>query len=323
MLPIPTLSLAVPMYDEEESLDVFFERVEQVMADLGETYEIVCVNDGSRDHTMEGLLQHVERNPRIVVLDLSRNFGKEIALTAAIDHCRGRAVIPLDADLQDPPELVGEMLQRWREGYDVVCAVRRQRDADTWLKRFTARRFYRWFNRVAEVALPQDAGDFRLMDRKVVEALSGLRERNRFMKGLFAWTGYKTAFVYFDRPDRAMGTSKWNYWKLWNFALDGIFAFSTAPLRVWTYVGGAISLSAFIYAVYIAIRKLFGDIEVPGYASLVVFMLFLSGIQLIGLGVIGEYVGRIYKESKQRPLYLLQAIHRQEGSGDAKTGDAS
>ncbi|MDP0498572.1 MAG: glycosyltransferase [Verrucomicrobiota bacterium JB022] len=318
MQPPPVLSLAVPMYNEEEGLDLFFNRVREVMASLGVTYEIVCVNDGSRDGTLEGLLARQAQIPELVVVDLSRNFGKDVALTAAIDHCTGRAVVPLDADLQDPPELLGEMLERWREGYDVVCAVRSSRKSDGWLKQFSARQFYRWFNRVAEVPIPSDAGDFRLMDRRVVEALSGLRERNRFMKGLFAWTGFKTAYVTFERPERAAGTTKWNYWKLWNFALDGIFAFSSAPLRIWTYLGVLISLSSFLYALVIVVRTLFIGIDVPGYASLLVFMLFLSGIQLIGLGVMGEYVGRIYKEAKQRPLYLTQSVYR-HASGQGET----
>jgi glycosyltransferase involved in cell wall biosynthesis len=244
-------------------------------------------------------------NPRVKLIDLSRNFGKELALTAGLDHASGEAVIPIDADLQDPPELIGEFVRLWREGYDVVYGVRKLRTGDGLGKRLTARMFYHLFNSLTEVCIPENTGDFRLMDRRVVEALRRLPERNRFMKGLFSWVGFRQTGVEYDHDARAAGTSKFKFWKLWNFAIDGITAFSTLPLRVWSYVGVGISLLAFLYAMFIMFRTLAMGSDVPGYASLIVAVLFLGGIQLITLGVIGEYLGRLYAEAKQRPPYVV------------------
>jgi polyisoprenyl-phosphate glycosyltransferase len=299
------LSIVVPMYNEEEVVDLFFSRMEPLLASLGVTYEIVCVNDGSRDGTMGKLIGHHERNPAIKIVDLTRNFGKEQALTAGLDACTGAAVIPMDVDLQDPPELVREFVAKWRAGYDVVYGVRGSRESDGLVKRTTAGLFYRFFNKLTDLRIPENTGDFRLMDRKVVDALKLLPERNRFMKGLFAWVGYKQVGVEYIREARAAGTTKWNYWRLWNFALDGITSFSTLPLRLWSYVGAFISLLSFVYAAFLIVRTLVQGVDVPGYASLMVVMLFLGGIQLITLGIIGEYVGRLYRESKARPLYLV------------------
>jgi glycosyltransferase involved in cell wall biosynthesis len=240
------------------------------------------------------------------VINLSRNFGKEIALTAGLDHAAGQAIIPIDADLQDPPELIGEMIAKWREGYDVVYCTRRSREGETWLKRFTADYFYRIIGHLSQVTIPSNTGDFRLLDRRVVEALKQMPERNRFMKGLFAWVGFKQTALYFDRNPRFRGDTKWNYWKLWNFALDGITSFSLLPLKVWSYVGSIISLLSLLYAIYLVLRTLILGIDLPGYASLMVAILFLGGIQLIGLGVLGEYLGRVYEEVKNRPLYLVR-----------------
>jgi|TARA_B110000438_G_C15818726_1_gene653221 glycosyltransferase involved in cell wall biosynthesis len=303
---IPTLSLAVPFYNEAGGVSGFFERVEPILADLGVTYEVVAVNDGSSDSTLEELLAEKERNDSIRVVNLTRNFGKEAALTAALDHCIGQAVIPIDGDLQDPPELIGDLLAKWREGYPVVIAKRRRRDGEGFIKRTTAHGFYRFFNKLSEISIPEDVGDFRLMDRKVIDAMKLLGEGNRFNKGLFAWVGYRTATIDFDREGRRVGHSKWNYWKLWNFALDGIFSFSSVPLRIWTYLGAMIATASFSYALFILIRTLvYGrDAEAPGYASLMVVILFLGGIQLISLGVMGEYIGRIFRETKGRPLYI-------------------
>lgn len=300
------LSIVVPCYNEEPNLDYLFERLEAVMQRLGLSYEIICVNDGSKDNTFEHLLRHHYRNPAIKVVNLSRNFGKEIALTAGIDHSKGMAVIPIDADLQDPPELIEDLVARWQEGFDVVYARRRSREGETWLKRFTAKAFYRVMSRMSSVSIPRDTGDFRLLDRRVVEALSRMPERNRFMKGLFAWVGFRQTSILYDRTPRYRGKTKWNYWRLWNFAVDGITSFSLAPLKIWSYLGVFLSLLAFIYATYLVLRTLIYGIDVPGYASLMVVMLFLGGMQLITLGIIGEYLGRVYEEVKGRPLYLVQ-----------------
>lgn len=270
------------------------------------TYEIICVNDGSQDDTLAKLIKYHHFNGNIKVINLSRNFGKEIALTAGLDHARGAAVIPIDADLQDPPELIVEMLEKWREGYDVVYAKRRSRHGETWLKQITANGFYRLLQKMTPVHIPQDTGDFRLMDRQVVEALKKLPETHRFMKGLFGWVGFKQTALEYDRLPRYKGRTKWNYWQLWNLAIEGITSFSALPLKVWSYMGLLISFGAFIYALFLIVRTLIFGIDVPGYASLMVAILFMGGVQLISLGVIGEYLGRIYAEVKRRPLYLIR-----------------
>ena len=300
------LSIVVPLYNEEPNIDYLFERVESVLKRLSTSYEIVCVNDGSRDNTLKCLVEHHHRNPAIKVVNFSRNFGKEIALTAGIDYATGAAVIPIDADLQDPPELIEELVAKWREGYDVVYATRRSRAGETWLKRLTANAFYNTIGRMSRVPIPPNTGDFRLLDRRVVDSLKQLPERNRFMKGLFAWVGYKQTSVMFDREPRLKGSTKWNYWRLWNFALDGITSFSFFPLKVWGYVGLSISSISLLYAAYLVIRTLISGIDVPGYASLMVAVLFLGGIQLLTLGIIGEYLGRVYEEVKGRPLYFVR-----------------
>jgi glycosyltransferase involved in cell wall biosynthesis len=305
------LSVVVPMHDEESVVDLFFERLEPVLSDITEDYEIVCVNDGSRDRTLERLIAHHRRSERVKVIDLSRNFGKEYALSAGIDYSTGRSVIPIDADLQDPPELIPDLVAKWREGYEMVLAVRTDRRSDSFAKRTSAGAFYRLINRLSDVPLPANAGDFRLMDRKVVNALGSMPERGRYMKGMFAWLGFRQAVVTYSRPARAAGQSKWQGWKLWNFALEGIISFSSLPLRVWSYFGLAIAGSAFVYALYIIVRTLIYGIDVPGYASLAVLMLFLSGMILIGIGVIGEYLARIFVEVKQRPLYLVRETYGQ------------
>lgn len=307
-MSVPELSLAVPFYNEEEGVDLFFRRVESVLEATGADYEIVCVNDGSRDRTLELLLAHRALNPRVVVVDLSRNFGKDIALTAAIDHAKGCAVIPMDCDLQDPPEAIPALVAKWREGWDMVVARRASRESDTALKRTTAGWFYKLFNKLSSVPIPENAGDFRLMDRRVVDAVKSLPEGNRFMKGLFAWVGFRTAEIEYVREPRAQGSSKFNFWKLWNFALDGIFSFSSVPLRIWGYVGMAISGFSLLYALYLVVRTLVYGRDVPGYASLMVAILFMGGVQLLSLGIIGEYVGRIYSETKRRPLYLTRPV---------------
>ncbi|MEO1401501.1 MAG: glycosyltransferase family 2 protein [Cyanobacteria bacterium J06635_1] len=303
------LSVVVPLYCEESNIDHLFERLETVILGLDVAYEIVCVDDGSHDNTLGRLIDHHSRNPNIKVVALSRNYGKELALTAGIDYAQGQAVVPIDADLQDPPELIGALLDKWREGYDVVYARRRTRRGESWLKQLTANGFYRVIGRMSQVPIPEDTGDFRLLDCRVVEALKTLPERTRFMKGLFAWVGYKQTFVTYDRAPRHSGQTKWNYWKLWNFAVDGITSFSTTPLKVWSYVGLGFSMIAFAYASFLVLRTLIRGIDVPGYASLMVAVLFLGGVQLMSLGIIGEYLARVYEEVKGRPLYLVREFY--------------
>ena len=308
-LNITEISIVVPLYNEEKNIDYLFERLTSVLNKITSSYEIVCVNDGSKDNTLECLIEQNRYNPAIKVVNLSRNFGKEIALTAGIDYATGAAVIPIDADLQDPPELIEELVAKWQEGYDVVYATRRTRKGETWLKRFTADAFYQMIGKMSRVPIPRNTGDFRLLDRKVVEALKQLPERTRFMKGLFAWVGFKQTSILFDRQPRFQGQTTWNYWKLWNLALDGIASFSFIPLKVWSYLGLSVSFVSLLYASFLIIRTLIFGIDVPGYASLMVAVLFLGGIQLITLGIIGEYLGRVYEEVKGRPLYFVRKCY--------------
>ncbi|HEY5798949.1 MAG TPA: glycosyltransferase family 2 protein [Burkholderiaceae bacterium] len=308
------LSLVVPFYNEELSIDHFFPSVFAVLDTLQDLRcEIVCVNDGSTDATLAKLIAAAAHDTRVRVVDLSRNFGKEPALTAGLDEARGDIVIPFDADLQDPPEVIVQLVEKWREGFEVVVARRIDRTSDTMLKRKSAAGFYRLHNKLAEVKIPENVGDFRLMTRDVVEAIKTLPESRRFMKGLFAWVGFRTAEVTYARAPRVAGDSKFSGWKLWNFALEGFTSFSTLPLRVWFYVGISISLLSFIYAVFLVVRTLVHGVDVPGYASLLGSVLFLSGVQLMGIGIIGEYIGRIYVESKRRPVYLIRARYGKDG----------
>ena len=300
------ISIVVPLYNEESNISYLFERLEFVLNNLNHSYEIICVNDGSTDKTLQSLIKHHQHNNLIKIINLSRNFGKEIALTAGIDYTSGNAVIPIDADLQDTPELITNMIDKWKEGYDVVYATRISRHGESWLKRFTANNFYRIIGKISNISIPRNTGDFRLMDRKVVEALKKMPERTRFMKGLFAWVGFKQTSITFNREPRFQGKTSWNYWKLWNFALDGIFSFSLIPLKVWSYIGIIISLIALLYASFLVIYTVILGVDIPGYASIIVSILFLGGIQLISLGIIGEYLGRIYEEVKERPLYLVR-----------------
>lgn len=300
------LSLLVPMYNESEVIPVFFKTVMQTLASLDMELEFVCVNDGSRDNTLSLLKEYAAKDARIKVVSFSRNFGKEPAMTAALDYATGDALIPIDADLQDPPELIFDMLEKWREGYDVVYARRSSRDTDSVLKRNTARWFYSLFNRMSETDIPPNVGDYRLMDRKVVDVIRQLPEKDRFMKGLFCWPGFKSTSVEFKRPERAEGETKFNMWKLWNFALSGITSFSTMPIRAGTYLGLIIAAASFVYSLFIITKTIFMGVDTPGYASIMVVVLFLGGIQLFFLGLLGEYIGRIYKEVKNRPLYVVQ-----------------
>ena len=300
------ISIIVPVHNEAAGIDAFFAQLIPVLEGLGTTWEVICVNDGSADATLDLLVEFHRRTPAIKIISLSRNFGKDVALSAGFDFACGAAVIPIDADLQDPPELIVPMVAKWREGFDIVFATRKRREGDSWFKRTTARYFYEIFDRITDVPVPHDTGDYRLIDRRVVDVLVRLPERTRFMKGLFAWVGFRQTSVTFDRQPRHAGDTKWNYWRLWNFALDAITSFSSLPLKIWSYLGVAISLFAFLFALFLAGLKIIRGIDLPGYASLMVAVLFFGGVQLISLGIIGEYLARMYSEVKGRPLYLVR-----------------
>lgn len=297
------------MKNEALNLPAFFARLVPVLESVSPVYEILCVNDGSDDDTLATLLRERAKYPRIRIADLSRNFGKEAALTCGLELANSDVVVPMDADLQHPPETIVEMVQCWREGFDVVLAKRKNRESDIWLRRKTAGWFYSMQNRISEVEIPADVGDFRLMDRKVVTALKQLPERRRFMKGLFAWVGFPHTTVTFTCEPRLAGNSKFSGWRLWNFALEGVTSFSTVPLRMWTYLGSCIAVLAFVCAIFLIVKTLIFGRDVPGYASLITSSLFLGGLQLVGLGVIGEYIGRIYGEVKQRPIYVIRDFY--------------
>jgi glycosyltransferase involved in cell wall biosynthesis len=305
----PLLSLVVPVFNEEESIDIFLDTVPPLLERDGFRFEIVFVNDGSRDNTLAHLLDRSAVDRRLSIVNLSRNFGKEAALTAGIDQARGDVIVPMDIDLQDPPELIEPFMARWREGYDIVYGVRSLRTWDTASKRVSASLFYRVFNSMSPVRIPENVGDFRLVDRRAIEVLRQLPERNRFMKGLFAWVGFNAVGVPYERPQRAAGSSKFNLWRLWNFALDGVVSFSTAPLRAWFYVGVVIAAIAVLYALFIVTRVLLFGIDTPGYASLLIAVLLMGAIQLLSLGIIGEYLGRLFVEVKGRPIYVVEAVY--------------
>lgn len=306
------LSVVVPAYNEEEVIPVFHERLVAVLESLDMDGEIVYVNDGSTDETMKVLQSIREQDQRVAIVDLSRNFGKEIALTAGLDNARGDAVVVIDADLQDPPELISELIKYWRQGYDVVYAKRNQRDGESLFKKATSYGFYRIIQSVSRIKIPEDTGDFRLLSRRAVDALKQLREQHRFMKGLFAWIGYPQKAVSYRRDPRHAGETKWNYWQLWNFALEGITSFTIAPLKAATYLGLLAALGAFVFGGGLIVDTLMHGNPVAGYPSLMVTVLFLGGVQLITLGIIGEYLGRMFDEAKCRPLYLLNQYHPAE-----------
>lgn len=305
----PLLSLVVPVFNEEESIDLFLDTVIPLLENASLRFELVFINDGSRDDTFARLFDRGRRDRRIRIVNLSRNFGKEAALTAGIDHAKGDILIPMDIDLQDPPDLIQPFIARWREGYDIVYGVRTARLTDTRAKRMSADWFYRVFNSMSPVRIPPNVGDFRLVDRRAVEVLRQLPERNRFMKGLFAWVGFNSIGVPYERPQRAAGTTKFNFWRLWNFALDGVVSFSTAPLRAWFYVGVVIAAIAVLYALFIVTRVLIFGIDTPGYASLLIAVLLMGAIQLLSLGIIGEYLGRLFLEVKGRPIYVVEGVY--------------
>ena len=304
----PVFSVVVPAFNEAAGLPEFHRRLSASMANLG-AWEVIYIDDGSTD-TTRAVIERLRRDDsRIAVVSLSRNFGKEIATTAGLDHALGQAVIVIDADLQDPPEVIAALVSAWREGFDMVCARRRGRAGETALKKLTAHVFYRLMRRAGRVRMPEDTGDFRLMSRRVVDAVRQLREQHRFMKGLFAWVGFPSTTVLYDRAPRESGTTKWNYWSLWNFALEGITSFTVMPLKVATYAGLAVALLAVGFGAQVIVKTLLFGNPVAGYPSLMTVILFLGGVQLMTLGVIGEYLGRVFNETKQRPLYLVERFH--------------
>lgn len=313
--PNRLVSIVVPFYNEGQGAEAFYAAITPVFDCVADCdFEVVCVDDGSRDDTLQRLIGLVARDKRFRTIELSRNFGKEAALTAGIDAARGDAVIPIDADLQDPPMLIPELIAEWRRGSEVVLARRADRSSDSFIKRKSAEFFYRSHNHLSTIKIPENVGDFRLMDRVAVDALKALPEQQRFMKGLFAWIGFRTSVVDYTRHQRAVGDTKFSGWKLWNLALEGITSFSTAPLKLWTYIGLAGAMLTLLYGAYIVFRTIMHGVDVPGYASLLVAVLFLGSVQLIGIGVLGEYVGRIYMESKRRPSYIVRKQHERNES---------
>ncbi|GAN68743.1 glycosyltransferase family 2 protein [Acetobacter orleanensis] len=305
------ISLVVPFYNEGESVDLFAQGILPVLSTLSDTeWEIVCVDDGSKDDTLKRLIALASQDSRFRVVELSRNFGKEAAMTAGLDSATGAAIIIIDADLQDPPELIPDMIQAWRQGAEVVLGRRVDRSTDSAAKRLTASWFYSLHNKLSKIKIPSNVGDFRLMDRCVVDALQQLPERQRFMKGLFAWVGFRTVTLDYVRAARNAGETKFSGLALWNFALEGLTSFSTLPIRIWTYLGSIGALLALLYGLFIVGRTLFLGNSVPGYASIFFAVTFFGSIQIISIGMLGEYIGRIYMETKQRPIYLVRKIHQ-------------
>lgn len=303
---VPVLSIVAPAYNEERNLPAFIAAIVPVLEAIGETFEIVFVNDGSRDGTLGMLAAAASQDPRIKVVGLARNFGKDIALSAGLAHATGQAVIPIDCDLQHPVELIPQFVAKWREGYDMVLGVRSKRDEEGFLRRTASRTYYKVMRMMTAVEIPPNAGDFRLIDRKIIDVIVKMPERHRFMKGIFAWPGFKVTAIEFQANTRANETqSTWSFFKLWRFALDGLFSFSTAPLKMWTYVGILTALGAFVYLAITLVQKLMFGIDAPGYASLLIVLLFFNGLSLIANGIQGEYIARIFEEVKGRPLYVV------------------
>jgi len=304
----PKIAVIIPCYNEEDNVKAVYDRLTEVLNSTNYQYDLIFIDDGSKDNTLNELLKLYEKDHKVKIIAFSRNFGKEIALSAGLDYADADAVIPFDADLQDPPEVILDLLSKFEEGYDVVNAVRSKRDGETFLTKFTSKAFYRIINKLTNIEIPQDVGDFRLVSKDALNAIKGIRERKSFMKGIFAWVGFKTTSVYYERAPRHAGKTKWNYLKLIDLAIEGITSFSTVPLRLASLLGILVSLTAFLYAVWITISKLLYGNPVKGYPSMMVAILFLGGVQLITIGIIGEYIGRIYEEVKQRPLYIVKKV---------------
>ncbi len=312
------ISILIPAYNEEPVIEKLIRRLDTLASEARDyEFEFLFINDGSKDKTLEIIRQYAEKDSRVSYINLSRNFGKETAMIAGLDHVRGDATVIIDADLQDPPELIPEMIRFWQEGYDDVYAKRRSRKGETWLKRSTSKAYYKTLQSVTNIPIQEDTGDFRLLDRRVVEALRQLRESQRNTKAMFSWVGFNKKEITYDRNPRAAGETKWNYVKLIELAVDGITSFTTAPLRIATYAGIAVSIFAFLYLLFIVFRTLLFGTDLAGYPSIMAVVLFLGGVQLLSLGIIGEYIGRIFNEAKQRPLYLIEEYHN--GSNHKKT----
>jgi glycosyltransferase involved in cell wall biosynthesis len=307
------ITVLVPAYNEEEVLQKLYDRLISVI-DTIENYEfeILLVNDGSKDNTLEYIKKYREIDKRVCYISLSRNFGKEIAMIAGLDYSQGDAVIIIDADLQDPPELITEMIRYWEQGYDDVYAKRRSRDGETWFKKWTSKMYYKVLQGITRIPIQKDTGDFRLLDRRCVEALKKFRETQRYTKGMFSWIGYNKKEILFDRDPRAAGETKWNYFKLIDLAIEGITSFTTFPLRLSSFIGVAVSLFSFIYMIVIITKTLIFGERIQGYPSLMVVILFLGGIQLVSIGLIGEYIGRIFNETKGRPLYFIDEYNNKK-----------
>ncbi len=304
------VSILIPAYNEQEVLGMLYERLDKLAGDNDSyKFEFLFVNDGSRDRTLEIIRELADKDERVSYLNLSRNFGKETAMIAGFDFVKGDAMVIIDADLQDPPELIPEMLRFWEEGYDDVYARRRSRAGESRLKKLTSQWYYRILQKSTRIPIQVDTGDFRLFDGRAIDALRAFRESERYTKGMYSWIGFRKKEILYDRDPRAAGETKWNYAKLVNLAIDGITSFTTAPLRISTFVGVFVSLAAAIYILYLVIRPLFGVSTGDGYSSLMAAILFLGGVQLLSLGVIGEYVARIFNETKQRPLYFVEEYH--------------
>jgi glycosyltransferase involved in cell wall biosynthesis len=304
---IKLLSVVIPAYNEEEVLEEFHQRLSGVLSELPINFEILYVNDGSTDRTLFVLNKLRDKDDRVAILDLSRNFGKEIALSAGLQNANGDAVVLIDADLQHPPELIPEFIKEWKNGYDVVYGKRIERREESIFKKFTAYLFYRFIQRLTRVKLPENAGDFRLLSRRAVNAVNSIKEYHRFMKGLFTWIGYPQKAVLYNCDPRKAGKTKWNYWGLWNLAIEGITSFTTIPLKISSYIGLVTAIGAFIYGIYLIINTLLFGNPVAGYPSLIVMILFLGGVQLLSIGIMGEYLGRIFNETKQRPLFFINS----------------
>ncbi len=305
------ISILIPAYNEEEVLRHLYERLVKLAGETSDyKFEFLFVNDGSRDRTLEMIKTYAEKDARIAYVNLSRNFGKEIAMIAGLDHVTGDATVIIDADLQDPPELIPQMIKYWEEGYDDVYARRKSRAGESWLKKITSEMYYKILQKSTNIPIQKDTGDFRLLDKRCIEALRQFRESQRNAKGMFSWIGYKKKEIMYDRDPRMAGETKWNYTKLTNLAIDGITSFTTAPLRISTIFGGIVSFAAFLYILYLVIRTILYGTDLAGYPSMMAVILFLGGIQLLSLGIIGEYVGRIFNETKNRPLYLIEEYHQ-------------
>jgi glycosyltransferase involved in cell wall biosynthesis len=305
----PHLTILVPVLNEEEAIPLFIDRVEAVMAEIPDySYEYLFLDGGSTDRTAQVLKNARQENDRVKIITLSRSFGKEASLFCGLKYAAGDAIIPMDVDLQDPPEVIPAFLEKWKDGYDVVYGTRQSRNDESFLKRILSHTFYRTFNAVSERPIPKDTGDFRLVSRRVAQAVLQLSDRTQFMKEMFHWVGFRSCSVSYKRPERLVGTTKWNYWKLWNFALDGFTASSTLPLRIWTYLGIVFACCASFYAVFIVLRTMLFGADVPGYSSLLCLILFFGAIQMIVSGIQGEYIGRIMKEVKQRPQYIIEGM---------------